>query len=76
VTGSEWLLIACLFALAGWVAAGVIDALAGRRPLPPITQPVRHTPPLPSPIRADMTRARTARAAAADGRHRRPEGPQ
>jgi hypothetical protein len=58
-----------------WLALGVTDHLHARRPLPPVGQPVRATPPpLPFRLRADMHRARTVRARR--GRHSRPGVPE
>lgn len=69
MTAIEWLIVVALAVGVVTAVLAVEDARAGRRQLPPIPQPVRCAPPpLPSSIRADLTRARANR-----GRHARPE---
>lgn len=67
MTAIVWLIFVALGALALFVVAGVIDALAERRTLPRIAQPVR----LASPLcwnQGELFRARQARAARARSR--------
>lgn len=73
MTGIEWLLVICLAALVLWVAAGVIDDRAARRPLSRIAQAAPHVPPLPpTRPRPDLPQARDIRRSRA--RHRAPQG--
>lgn len=71
MTANELVVVAALVAFVLWVVAGIIDALAARRPLPRVTQR-RRTPPLPPCRRPDLSQAREVRAARA--RHRAVEG--
>lgn len=75
MTAIEWLLVIALAAAAVWAAVGIADALAERRQLPPVPQPVRYAPPpLPVPTRLhiDLDLVRAGRPG--NGRHRRPGG--
>ncbi|MFJ6386417.1 hypothetical protein ACIQJT_02290 [Streptomyces sp. NPDC091972] len=66
MNAAVWLIsIASGAALVLWVVAGVIDALAERREVPRVVQPVRAWPAPPPWSRGELFRARQARAARA-----------
>ncbi|WP_225080484.1 hypothetical protein [Streptomyces sp. CoT10] len=69
------LCIAALCTGVVWVVLDIVDERAAAAPPELIGQPVRAAPPaMPSPLRADLYRTRTAPADGTD-RHRRPEEP-